>query len=69
MVIDIPSLNMPNKLCEGRVVGKQSIKSLVSTMPMRSSCILEIVHSDVCGFLKSISLVETSIFSFIDEFG
>ncbi|KAI5406522.1 hypothetical protein KIW84_053021 [Lathyrus oleraceus] len=46
MVIGIPSLEMSYKLCGGCLVGKQSKKSFVSTMPMRSSCILEVVHSD-----------------------
>ena len=37
MVTGIPSLEMPDKLCEGCLVGKQSRNSFVSTMPMRSS--------------------------------
>ena len=37
------------KLCEVCLVGKQSRNSFVSTMPMRSSCILKVVHSDECG--------------------
>ena len=39
MVTGIPSLEMPEKLCESCLVGKQSINSFVSTMPMRLSCI------------------------------
>src|ERR1051325_1769798 len=49
MVTGIPSLEMPEKRFEGCLVGKQSINSFVSTMSMRSSCILKVVHSDVCG--------------------
>lgn len=49
MVTSIPSLKMPDKLCECCLVGKKSRKYFVSTMPMRSSCILEIVRLDVCG--------------------
>ncbi|XP_050876675.1 uncharacterized protein LOC127080399 [Lathyrus oleraceus] len=49
MVAGIPSLEMPDKLCEGCLVEKRYRNSFVSTMPMRSSCILEVVHSDVCG--------------------
>ena len=49
MVTGIPSLEMPEKLCEGCLVGKQSKNSFVLTMSMRSSYILEVVHSDVCG--------------------
>ena len=70
MVIGIPSLEMPDKLCECCLVDKQTIKYFVSTMPMRSSCIIEVVHSDVCDpfqehdiggnmyFFVSMSLVE-----------
>lgn len=49
MVNGIPSLVMPDKLCEGFLVEKQSINSFASTVLMRSSCILEVVHTDVCG--------------------
>ena len=49
MVTDIQSLEMPNKIYEGCLVEKKSRKSFVLTIPMRSSCILEVVHSDVCG--------------------
>lgn len=49
MVTGTPSLEMPDKLYEGCLVGKQSKKSFLSTMLMRSSCILEVVHSDACG--------------------
>ena len=49
MVIGIPCLEIPDKFYEGCLVGKESKKSFVSTMPMRSSCILEVVHLDVCG--------------------
>lgn len=50
MVTSIPSPEMPDKLCEGCLVGKQSRKSFISTMLVRSSCILEVVHLDVCQF-------------------
>ena len=49
MVTGILSIEMPEKLCEGCLVGKQSRNSFVSTMSMRSSCILEVVHSDEYG--------------------
>ena len=48
MVIGIPCLEIPNKFYEGCLVGKESKKSFVSTMPMRSSRILKVVHLDVC---------------------
>lgn len=69
MVIGIPSLEIPDKLCEGCLVGKQSRKSFVSTMPMRSSCILEVVHSDVCGPFGEHTIDGNMYFvSFVSEF-
>ena len=69
MVIGIPSLDMPDKLYEGCLVGKQSRKSFVLTMPMRSSCILEVVHSDVCGPFEEHTNGGNMFFvSIVDEF-
>lgn len=69
MVIGILSLDMPNKLYEGCLVKKQSIKSFVSTMPMISSRILEVVHSDICGPFEEHTIGGNMYFvSFIDEF-
>ena len=68
MVIGKPSLEMPDKLCEGFLVEKQSRKSFVSTMPMRSSCILEVVHSDVCSPFEDQNIGGNKYFvSFIDD--
>src|ERR1043165_8044838 len=69
MVTRIPSLEMPEKLCEGCLVRKQSRNSFISTMPMRSSCILEVEHSDVCGPFEEHIIGGNKYFvSFVDEF-
>ena len=69
MVTGIPSLKMPVKLCEGCLVGKQFRNSFVSTMSMRSSYILEVVHSDVCGPFEEHTIGEKKYFVlFVDEF-
>ncbi|XP_050915029.1 uncharacterized protein LOC127129981 [Lathyrus oleraceus] len=69
MVNGIPGLVMPDKLYEGFLVGKESINSFASTVPVRSSCILEVVHSDVCGSFEDHSVGENMyIISFIDEY-
>src|ERR1043165_7930307 len=69
MVTRIPSLEMPEKLCEGCLVRKQSRNSFISTMPMRSSCILEVVHSDVCGPFEEHTIGGNRYFvSFVDDF-
>ena len=69
MVTVIPSLEMPEKLCEGFLMGKQSKNSFVSTIPMRSSCILEVVHSNVCGPFEEHTIGRNKYFVlFVDEF-
>ena len=69
MVTGIPSLEMPKKLCEGCLVGKQSRYSFVSTMLIRSSYILEVVHSDVCGPFEEYTIGGNKHFVlFVDEF-
>ena len=69
MVIVIPRLEMLDKLFEGFLVRKQSIKSFVSTIPMRSSCILEVVHSNVCGSFEDHTIDGNMYFvSFFDEY-
>lgn len=69
MVIGIPSMEMPNKLYEGCLVGNQSRKSFVLTMPMISSYILKVVHSDVCGTFEEHTIGGNKYFVlFVNEF-
>lgn len=49
MVTGIPSLSMSGNIYESCLVWKQSINSFILYMPVRSSCILYVVHLDVCG--------------------
>lgn len=74
IVIGIPSLEISDKLYEGYLVGKKSKKSFVLPMLMRSSCILEVVHSNVCGSFEDHNIGETCIFfhlsmSIVERFG
>lgn len=70
LVTGILNLEIPDKLCEGCLVRKQSRKSFISTMPMRSSCILEVVHLDVCSMFKDHTIgVNMYFVSFVDEYG
>ena len=69
MVTGIQSLEMPDNICEGCLVGKESKKPFVSTMPMRSFVILEVVHSNVCGPFEEHTIGGNIYFVlFIDEF-
>lgn len=62
MMLAILKLLMPERLCEGYLVGKQSNNSFKPYLPMGSTSILEVIHSYVCGPLKTIQLVEIDTF-------
>jgi len=61
MVIGLPKFSMLKKLCEGCLVGKYPRNAFKSYLPMRSFCILEVVHSDVCGPFEDHTIGETGI--------
>lgn len=69
MVTSISSFIMHEKLREGCLVGKQPRKYFILTVPIRSSCILELVHSDVCVSFKDNTIYRNKYsISFIDEY-
>ncbi|MCH84025.1 copia-type polyprotein, partial [Trifolium medium] len=49
MVTGLPRIETPDKLCDGCLIGKQSRNTFNKSLPMRSSSVLGVVHSDVCG--------------------
>lgn len=62
-------LSMPEKLCEVCLVGKKSMNAFKSYLPMRSTGILKVVHSDVCGpFEYHIIGGNIYFLSFLDEY-
>lgn len=65
MVISIPNMEIPYKLYEVRLVRKQSRNSFVLTMPMRSSYILEVVHSYICGPFEEHTIGGNKYFFFV----
>lgn len=68
MVIGLTKFSMSKKLYEGCLVGKKSKNDLKSYLPMRSSCILEVVHSDVCGPFEDHTIYGNKyLISFIDK--
>ncbi len=65
--------NMPcptsSFVCEGCIEGKQHRKPFLSNGGMRATKPLEIVHSDVCGPMRTISLGGARYFvTYIDDF-
>jgi len=68
MVTGFPKFSMPEKLCEGCLVGKQPRNVFKSYLQMRSSYILEVVKSYVCGPFED-HTIEGNIYfvSFVDE--
>lgn len=69
MVKGLPKIIVPEKLCEGCLVAKQSRNSFNSYLPMRAADLLGVIHSYVCGSFEVPSLGGNKYFmSFIDEF-
>ncbi|MCH81362.1 copia-type polyprotein, partial [Trifolium medium] len=69
MVTGLPKIDIPDKICDGCLVGKQSRNAFNKSLPMRSSNVLEVVHSDVCGPFDVNSLGGNRYFvTFVDEY-
>ena len=69
MVRGLPSIEHPNQLCGGCLLGKQSRKSFPKEPSTRATKSLQLVHTDVCGPIKPSSLGKSNYFLlFIDDF-
>ncbi|CAJ2637099.1 unnamed protein product [Trifolium pratense] len=69
MVTGLPRIETPDKLCDGCLIGKQSRNTFNKSLPMRSSSVLGVVHSDVCGPFDVNSLGGNRYFlTFVDEY-
>ncbi|MCI05873.1 retrovirus-related pol polyprotein from transposon TNT 1-94 [Trifolium medium] len=69
MVTGLPRFDMPDKICDGCLVGKQPRNAFNKSLPMRSSSVLEAVHSDVCGPFDEKSLGgNIYCITFVDEY-
>ncbi|GAU11497.1 hypothetical protein TSUD_344870 [Trifolium subterraneum] len=67
MVTGLPKIDVPDS--DGCLVGKQPINVFTKSLPMRSSNVLEVVHSDVCGPFDEKSLGGNRYFiTFVDEY-
>jgi hypothetical protein len=69
MVNGLPSINQPDQLCEGCLVGKQFRKNFPKESTTRANEPLQVVHADVCGPIKPSSFGKNRYFLlFIDDF-
>lgn len=69
MVKGLPEVEVPEKVCGGCLISKQSRNSFKSHLPMRSTNVLEVVHSDVCGPFEIPTIGGNQYFvTFVDEY-
>ncbi|KAK2985746.1 hypothetical protein RJ640_005446 [Escallonia rubra] len=62
MVNGLPSIDQPDQLCEGCLVGKQHRHSFPKESISRAKAPLELVHTDVCGPIDPASLVDCAVY-------
>ncbi|CAL9007315.1 unnamed protein product [Prunus brigantina] len=69
MVKGLPPLQVPSRVCEGCMVGKQHHEPFPKESNWRATRILELVHSDICGPINPISNSNKRYFiTFTDDF-
>ncbi|KAK2352556.1 putative mitochondrial protein [Trifolium repens] len=69
MVVGLPLIHTPDKLCEGCFVSKQPRNSFKNSVYSRSKQALDVVHSDVCGPIETSTLGGNRYFmTCVDEF-
>ena len=70
LVKDLPNIQVCSEVCEGCQLGKQHRLPFPSSATWRASEKLQLVHSDVCGPMKTVSLNGSKYFIlFIDDLG
>lgn len=69
MVDEIPSITILEKVCKVCLIVKQSRNSFKSSLPMRDTCLLDVVYYDICGQFEVPSVEGNKYFiSFVNEF-
>ncbi|KAI3521063.1 hypothetical protein L1887_10522 [Cichorium endivia] len=69
LVRGLPNINKTDEVCEGCLMGKQSREFFPQYKTWRASKPLELVHTDVCGPMKTISIGGSRyVLTFIDDF-
>ncbi|GJY83497.1 retrovirus-related pol polyprotein from transposon TNT 1-94 [Tanacetum coccineum] len=69
MVSGLPTIKSLEKTCEGCMVGKQAKQSFPTGKSKRAEGVLELFHADLCGPMRTESLVKSKYFMLlIDDF-
>ena len=69
MVLGLPTINIPNEVCEECVQVKQHKNNFNKDVGNKSKEILKIIYSDVCGHIQVDSIGGNKYFvTFIDDF-
>lgn len=69
MVHGLPQMQIPSKVCENCLLSKQPRGSFSSFTPPRSTALLDVLYSDVCGPFETASIGGNKYFvSFVDEY-
>lgn len=69
MVVGLPTLKFPKKICTTCLVAKQHRNSIPKKNLWRVSRKLQLIHADICGPIKPASNGDKRyILSFIDDF-
>lgn len=69
MVAGLPLVELSNQLCEGCVLGKQHREPFQIWKSRRATNLLELVHSDICGPMETVSNGGNRYFiTFIDDY-
>ncbi|KAI5344202.1 hypothetical protein L3X38_012079 [Prunus dulcis] len=68
MVVGLPEIKEVKEVCEGCVLGKQSREAFPREAITRASTPLELVHSDICGPMQTVTKAGNRFFlTFIDD--
>ena len=69
LVLGLPQIEKSSKMCKGYLIGKQDRDAFFEGVTMRAQAQLEIIHTDLCGKMKTPSLHNGYYFlTFIDDF-
>ncbi|KAI5328948.1 hypothetical protein L3X38_028345 [Prunus dulcis] len=68
MVVGLPEIKEDRQVCEGCALGKQSIEAFPREATSRASTPLELIHSDICGPMQTVTKTGNRFFlTFIDD--
>ena len=68
MVVGLPEIKAVKEVCEHCVLGKQCREAFTREAPTRASTPLELIHSDICGPMQTVTKAGNRYFlTFIDD--